>query len=87
MVMSDIYTKHSQFPTLHLVEKIVCSVVFPLGIIYLLYCFLLYIGLKPTRVSNRRLSKIYTHHEAPKTAFDPYAYRPGTALWNFTHRN
>jgi hypothetical protein len=85
--MSELEIKHSKFPKLHPVEKIVYTIIFPLGIMYILYCFFLFIGLKPTRIYDNQFSKIYKYYESPKTAFDPYAYRPGTALWNFTHRN
>jgi hypothetical protein len=83
----EVKLKNFKFPKLQPIEKILYTVIFPLGMMYLLYCILLLIGIKRTRTSDCQLSTVSKYYEKPRTAFDPYAYSPGTSLWNFTHRN
>ena len=83
-------TTPSKYPKLHPFEAAIYIVIFPLGFLYLFYCFLLFIGLKPTNKRKGHVSpapKPYKHGDYYSNGyFDPAAYRPGTVLWKFTHR-
>ena len=82
----------SKYPKLHIIEKIAFVVIWPLGMLYIIYYFLLFIGVKPTK--NIQKYKYYKESADHISAYTynfnpahPLAFVSGSCLWRSTHRS
>jgi hypothetical protein len=82
----------SKYPKLHIIQKIAYVVIWPIGMFYLIYCFLLFLGVKPTK-NNQKYRYYqesgdhiysYTYKFNPT---NPFAFSSGSSFSRSTHRS
>ena len=81
-----------KYPKLHIIEKIAFVIIWPLGLLYPIYCFLLFLGVKPTK--NNQKYRYYQesgdHIYSYTYKFDPtnpFAFSSGSCFSRSTRRS